>query len=442
MNNSKFSNIILLFTIVAFIFLISYTYSNVEYLKVNYNVNILYTAFIFGVISCIILLVTNSKLKFYVSLTIFYIVFSAYSINAIIYYLFVRGDADEVKKIAIKENVNYDDRTRYEVLRDYRNTGINAYASMNAIHWEQDGIKTSDGRYVFPVSGIPNAFTVYCNESGYFAKYLSDKHGFNNVLNVFERLNDIVLIGDSFTEGACEYPSDNVSGQLEKYGWKVANLGKDSNGPLINMATIREYGFFLSPKTVLYLYYEGNELTDLELEYKSSHWINYFDSNYTQKLLNKNNIIENLLKDFHDQLYVKHFPSPQASEFTLSHFIKLRWLRRQLNPPKYKISTKTKHLFKKMLLTTKNDIKKWGGRLYVVYLPSYTRINNNLDDSFMSRNEVLKTLKQLDINVIDFLPTIVSLQDPLSIFPFRRYAHYNKYGYELLASRINEYFKK
>ena len=148
-----------------------------------------------------------------------------------------------------------------------------------------------------------------------------------------------------------------------------------------------------------------------------------------------------MLKDFHDQLYVKHFPSPKGSEFTLPHFIKLRWLRRQLNPPKYKISTKTKHLFKKMLLTTKNDIKKWGGRLYVVYLPSYSRIKNNLDDSFMSRNEVLKILKQLDINVIDFLPAIVSLQDPLSIFPFRRYGHYNKSGYELLASRINEYFK-
>ena len=33
---------------------------------------------------------------------------------------------------------------------------------------------------IFPLSGLSNVETILCNESGYFALYESDRYGFNN----------------------------------------------------------------------------------------------------------------------------------------------------------------------------------------------------------------------------------------------------------------------
>ena len=38
-----------------------------------------------------------------------------------------------------------------------------------------------DKKYnILPLSGISNSETIYCNENGYYSIYQSDKYGFNN----------------------------------------------------------------------------------------------------------------------------------------------------------------------------------------------------------------------------------------------------------------------
>ena len=42
------------------------------------------------------------------------------------------------------------------------------------------------------------------------------------------------------------------------------------NGPLINYATLREYGEFLKPKKIFFFFFEGNDYEDLERELSSN----------------------------------------------------------------------------------------------------------------------------------------------------------------------------
>ena len=38
--------------------------------------------------------------------------------------------------------------------------------------------------------------TIYCNENGYFVKYLSDRYGFNNDDNLWDEGNKNIVLGD------------------------------------------------------------------------------------------------------------------------------------------------------------------------------------------------------------------------------------------------------
>ena len=106
-----------------------------------------------------------------------------------------------------------------------------------------------------------------CNENGYYSIYHSDRYGFNNPDKEWDSKEiEYLLVGDSFTHGACVNRPHDVASVLRKYSKKnVLNLGQIGNGPLIEYATLREYSD-LNIKKVIWRYYEGNDLSDLETE--------------------------------------------------------------------------------------------------------------------------------------------------------------------------------
>ena len=55
------------------------------------------------------------------------------------------------------------------------------------------------------------------NENGYFSIHHTDRYGFNNPDFEWEK-NEIefLLVGDSFTQGACVNETDTISGNLRK----------------------------------------------------------------------------------------------------------------------------------------------------------------------------------------------------------------------------------
>ena len=71
---------------------------------------------------------------------------------------------------------------------------------------------------IFPVSGISNRPTILCNENGYYSIYDSDRYGFNNPdFEWDEDEVEFLLLGDSFTHGACANRPNEMASILRNY---------------------------------------------------------------------------------------------------------------------------------------------------------------------------------------------------------------------------------
>ena len=149
--------------------------------------------------------------------------------------------------------------------------------------------------YVLPASGISKSQTINCNENGYYSIYLSDRYGFNNPDDVWEsNQTDYLLIGDSFVHGACVNSPHDIASNLRDLTYlNVINLGFRSNGPLIELSSLREY-LPENTKNIIWFYYEGNDLKNLKKELKNKILIKYFkNDSFSQNLKKKQNQIDN-----------------------------------------------------------------------------------------------------------------------------------------------------
>ena len=100
----------------------------------------------------------------------------------------------------------------------------------------------------------------------------------------------------------------------------------------------------------------------------------------------------------------------------------------------------TKLIFKDIVQKSKQMVQGWGGKMYFVYLPPFSRYSTGIED--INREFVLHTVTELEIPILDihkevFVPHTV----PLSLFPFRSRGHYNAEGYKLVAESISKRLK-
>ena len=88
-----------------------------------------------------------------------------------------------------------------------------------------------------------------------------DKNGFRNDENITRA--DIAVIGDSYVESPMLPSSMLATTRLAKLTQKtVANLGQSGYGPQQELAVLKRYALPLHPKSVVWVFYEGNDLRD------------------------------------------------------------------------------------------------------------------------------------------------------------------------------------
>ncbi len=76
---------------------------------------------------------------------------------------------------------------------------------------------------------------------------------------------DIVVIGDSYIESPMTRPSALITTRLAQLqGKTVANLGHSGYGPQQELAVLKRFGLPLNPRTVIWAFFEGNDLSDIE----------------------------------------------------------------------------------------------------------------------------------------------------------------------------------
>jgi len=96
----------------------------------------------------------------------------------------------------------------------------------------------------------------------YHVNITYDSRGFRNDRDIDKA--PLALIGDSFVEGVLVPHNNLVSTQLSNaFGVEVANLGQSGYGPQQELIVLRRFGVKLSPKVVVWMFFEGNDLLDV-----------------------------------------------------------------------------------------------------------------------------------------------------------------------------------
>ena len=195
--------------------------------------------------------------------------------------------------IAKQMGVPYDTRTKMKVLDDLRDSGVDAYPNVRS------GQHLTNNDVIYNLGGISNITTFFINESGYYPIVETDEHGFNNPKGLYNKNKvDIILTGDSFTEGYSVHSNENIGAVLRQLDFNAINIGKAGNGSLVELAALKEYAEPLEPKIVLWLYC-GNDLFDMLRENKSSLLRKYLnEDDYSQNLISRQEEVDGVLKNY------------------------------------------------------------------------------------------------------------------------------------------------
>ena len=301
-----------------------------------------------------------------------------------------------------------------------------------------------------PLSGISNTMNIDCNENGYFSMFASDRFGFSNKDNNWNLKNiDLLLVGDSFTYGACVNYKDTINGNLEKIkkDLKILNIAKGGNGPLSEYAALREYLPYVNPKKIVWFYFEGNDLINLDDELKNNILSKYLnDFNFSQNLYYKQNLIDNYLIEFLKSEI--EYRKKDIKKNEVIKFIKLNKLIRFKNEKirfiklyynKKKITNDTLNQFSKIIFYANELAKNKKIEFYFVYLPDSSRYSHaeNKKNLFYKK-EIIEIVNKLNIPIIDLDKELFAKQsEPLSLFPdIPPPVHYNEKGYYLVSKIV------
>jgi hypothetical protein len=330
----------------------------------------------------------------------------------------------------------FDTRTKLELIRDLDATGVEAWPSVSCTA-VLDASSAAGGE-PFPFGGMARATTVYCNESGRYVVFRSDEHGFRNPAGLYDEPASAVVLGDSLARGYC-IDNDIAAMMRERLG-PVLNLGIDDAGPLVELAAFREIAAPLRPRVVLWLFFEGNDLQDLEREKRRDELRHYLNREHRAGLLNRQSEVEGVIRSFvrRDER-VKAGTGNKGSRGPgrVASFVTLGSLRQKLRraarvPAKPYLFDAD--LLRDVLLSARDEARTWGGELVFVYLPAWERFDGTRPNPH--RGEILGLVASLEIPIVDVQETFDSHPDPLSLFPFRLRGHYTDEGYALAAAAV------
>jgi hypothetical protein len=360
----------------------------------------------------------------------------------------------------------FDTRSKLEVINQLNKQGTYAVPSVSpalllfdsAGQSRQSPI-TIDGKEVVPLGGIANTLTVFCNETGKYLRYESDEHGFHNPKGLWQTGHtDIVALGDSFTQGFCVPSEKNFVSLIRERYRTTINLGGSGDGPLLELAKLKEYAQYLQPKIVLWFFFEGNDWEDLPAEETHPLLRAYLTTNFTQDLRSQQSAIDAALTAWVEKAKSSDIWRGRADRglnlrlstqlletvkfSSLRHRLSLVTARKAHKPPQELPVA----LFVRALAEAHTMVNGWGGTMYFVYLPAGGRYvdpkvvgdytgSGQYIVALNARDHVLEIVGRLGIPLID-IHTAFRAQsgDPLSLFSFRDpIRHYTELGHMLVA---------
>ena len=377
---------------------------------------------------------------------------------------------DELKKIKIDEyskNNFFERRSRIEnFLQEKDKFNLKPTFRYSGYHlnlFDQDNMIKNfiqKKQKLIPFRGPFNSNVLGSNEDGVREIMFNDKFGFKNKNTVYQDKIDLMIIGDSFTEGVPFGNDIHVANLINnKSNFNALNYGVSGTGPLMGLAIIKEYGKHFYPKDVFYLFYEGNDLTDMMHE-KESFLINYLENdNFNQNLIENSHHLDDFFQEYEKIFYQiinyreKNLPNnnievkKNSKKFKekIKDFLEINNLKELLLVGSVFNRTEIDYdMFRNILDKMQTETKSWGGNLNFVYLPSWIRYNNKISlANFKHQKKVEKIVLDLNINYIDIVEKFKNNKmNSVNSFHLGIYGHYKKKGYELVANEILNQIKK
>jgi len=387
---------------------------------------IYYTVSIILIIFSLIFFYIRSIIKTYIIIIFFSTLITLYSYEA---YLNLPDNSEMTKKIKLYKNLgkDFDTRTIMQVYNDLQKTNKDSSVKVSpSLYLKLEDIE------IFPIAGVSNSKTVYQNENGYYMIYRSDRYGFNNPDEEWNSDEiEYLLLGASFTHGAAVNRPDDIASQLRILSSKKAlSIGYSANGPLINYAALREY----APKNVKKIIWLFNDIDIPRVGHELENKIltKYLkDPNFTQNLKSKQEDIDILARK------MISISSKIQKKFKFFRFLKIYEVRKLiLNKTEitdnYLLQKQVE--FIKIIKLIKEYAENNDTEFYFVYMPLQKFFDENYDPSVY--DGIKKIIKDLNISFIDINNVFDKENNPLDLFPFKMYSHYNPEGYQKISKEI------
>jgi hypothetical protein len=300
----------------------------------------------------------------------------------------------------------WDDRSPLTVDLDLRSQGVTTYPFVERQRLELAYRTASAPGGVYPLAGVANVLTVYCNELGTFANFVSDRHGFNNPANVWDHPVDVALIGDSFAMGACVDTTETPAAQIRRVRPAIS-LGMNGNGPLSELAILREYAAQLAPRHVVWLYFPGNDFLDFDSERTGGFLNQYRSPGFRQSLISRQAEVDDMLRQFLDnEVKTDSARLRNAWRINAQQFLTLRRVRERLFPllladeARVALPCAADRLeqFTDLIEQARAEVEHWGGQFYFLYLPMWL---TPVQACQPPRDALIASLERQGIAVID-----------------------------------------
>ena len=396
-------------------------------------------------------------------LLLFYFVLITYSLELMLFFYIPKEQKSMVKikqeriKIARINNLDYDLRSPDQFYLDKKKIEENLepkflYAkTFNSFKAFQDAKKNNS---VIPFRGPINKKSISCAEDLTYGLYENDKYGFKNSNDIYEKKINSFLLGDSYAEGLCVSNEEDIAGNLNKKNLNTINYGVTGTGPLISLAILREFGKYFKPKNIIYLYFEGNDLEDLNFEKNEINLINYLDPNHSIDYINKYDeiisFLEKAKKESEERLAnIKNLENYNEIDSDSianlkAHLKDIAELSNLKNIFRYRIFKRQKQiydfeLFYSVIKKMDEYAKEIKSDYYFVYIPSWSRYFTkftNKDALIKSKDKIIKDLNSKNINVIDLTEFFDTAENIKQYYPLGYVGHFNANGYAKIADII------
>ena len=396
-----------------------------------------------------------------------YFIIIVYSLELL---LFIFTGSDQKKLVNIPKtriekakdrNIVPDLRTEQRVLIDElkKNKNVSPKFNYNSTFANLSVFKeTIKNKGLLPFRGPINKLTVSCGEDLKYRLINNDSLGFKNPNDVYQKDIDLVILGDSYAEGLCMDENNDTSGHLRSFGINTINFGVTGSGPLVSLGIFREYVEILKPKNVIYFYFEGNDIEDLNWEKNNTDLIKYLNYEYKQNhyfrkgelidflRLSEKEVIESL-ENYKGKNIINKFEKKSLRKELTSHLkdiLELSLLKGAikniLNSQK-KESLFDEKLFFLIIENMKNKSETMGGNFIFVYVPSWSRYFTKFNKNkilFEQKRIIIEELKNKKIEFIDLETFFSKEKNKEKYYPLGYIGHFNSNGYKIIAEKIKE----